>query len=507
MKKAFPITILAILAVALAACVAPPTMPATLLPATTTPSAIVATTAAPTETTVPAATAVPTETPVPTRVGAAGERSIGDLYIPEIGNTGYDVQRYTLKLALDPAVQEIGGLTQIEAVSTLDNLIEISLDFTGFDVQSVTLDDAPCEYSRQSDKLIVDFPAPLARGTAFRLDVAYQGAPVFEPSQYVPFVPSLGLQYPPTDQPKGSLFIVSEPDGAHYVFPCNDHPRDKATYRIELAVPEGLVGAANGKLVDTQTGVANAFPDGRAGDVYVWEENHPMASYLMTAAVGPYERLEASSPNATPLRSYVFSDQKSIFESHQEVIGPALDWMGDLFGPYPFDVFGYAQVQMMGTSLETQTLVLLGINSNESIMVHEMSHMWFGDWVSLDSWQDIWRNEGFATYITMMWEARDNPAALEEQVKQMHTMYEDHPPSDALDNPKPGLMFGVDSYYRGALLVSDLRQAMGDDAFFQGLKTYMQRYGGRTASFDEFKAVMEEAAGQPLDGAFEKYFQ
>ncbi len=509
-RRAFPIVIFAVLLIALTACAAPTTATTATLPPAAATAATTA--AAPSVTTAPTETptVMPTETPAPSAtpvVGVAGERSIGDTYMPEIGNTGYDVQQYTLRLALDPAVKEVSGSTRIEAISTLDNLVQISLDFAGFEVQSVTLDGTEVQYSREQQKLIVDFPAPLANGAAFALEVTYQGAPLFEPSKYVPFIPALGLQYPPVDQPTGSLFVVAEPNGAHYWFPCNDHPRDKATFRIELTVPEGLAGAANGKLIDTQKGISNAYSDGRAGDLYVWEENFPMATYLATAVVGPYERIETTSPNGVALRSYVFADQKQTFEDELPVIGDALDWMSQTFGRYPFDTFGYAQVISLGASLETQTLVILDTQSSEATMVHEMSHMWFGDWVSLASWQDIWRNEGFATYIAWMWAARDNPALLDQRVAQMEQRYQENPSTHPLNDPPPGDMFGVDSYYRGALLVNDLRKAMGEEAFFQGLQNYLQQYGGGTASFDQFKAVMDEATDQALDAVFEKYFK
>ncbi len=501
-KRAFTMTVLAILLVALTACSAP-----TIAPAATQPPASTVT-IAPTEAPTEAPTAVPTKSPTAPQVeGMVGEGSIGDPYIPKIGNTGYDVQHYTLRLQLDPAVKQVYGETTIEAVSTLENLVELSLDFSGFEISAITQGSSSLNYSREGDKLIVELTAPLAVGVPFTLDIQYAGEPTFEPSQYVPFIPSLGLQYPPPEQPGGSLYIVSEPDGAHYVFPCNDHPRDKAAFRIELSVPSGMAGAANGVLVETQKDVSASFGDGRPGDLYVWEENHPMATYLATAAVGPYERIEATSPNGTPLRSYAFVDQTQAFEDNQPLIGEALDWMSEMFGPYPFDTFGYAQVMALGASLETQTMVILDTQSSESTMVHEMSHMWFGDWVSLDSWQDIWRNEGFATYIAWMWEARSDPNVLEQQVKQVQLMYENNPSDHPLNDPPPEQMFGMDSYYRGALLVHDLRQAMGDEAFFQGLRNYLQQYGGGTASFEQFKAVMEEAAGQELGGVFEEDFK
>jgi hypothetical protein len=164
------------------------------------------------------ATAVPTPTPVSTVVPPvveriAGDRSMGDAYIPELGNTGYDVQQYTLRLALDPAHMYVDGHVTMEAVTTIQNIAQISLDFIGFEIEELTLDGSPVDYVREGRKLVVDFPEPLPVGEAFALDVIYRGMPVFEQSAYVPFISHLGLQFPENGQ-NGSLFAISEPDGA-----------------------------------------------------------------------------------------------------------------------------------------------------------------------------------------------------------------------------------------------------------------------------------------------------
>ncbi|MCP4543444.1 MAG: M1 family metallopeptidase, partial [Chloroflexi bacterium] len=321
---------------------------------------------------------------------------------------------------------------------------------------------------------------------------------------YVPFISHLGLYYPSDD----SLFVVSEPDGARYWFPSNDHPRDKATFRFELSVPEGLTGVANGVLVETRVGVPQAFPDGAAGDLYVWEHDHPMATALVTVAVGDYQRLESISPDGTLLRHYVFPERQAEFQNVEARIGEMIDWMSDLFGPYPFDAFGYVMVAGLGASLETQTMVILSEESiNDGTMSHEMAHMWFGDWVNLDSWGTMWRNEGFATYVSMMWRMRDDPGALEQRMVDITQSVLENDSGYPLNDPPPAQLFGSDSYAKGAVVVHALRQEVGDEAFFGGLRAYLERYGGGTATDAEFQAVMEEAAGVSLDAFFEQWFE
>src|SRR5690606_1681029 len=111
------------------------------------------------------------------------------------------------------------------------------------------------------------------------------------------------------------------------------------------------------------------------------------------------------------LRHYVFPENEQAFETVQPQVADMIEFMSERFGPYPFEAFGFVQVLGNGVSLETQTMVLLSEEAGVGAMAHELAHMWFGDWVSLDSWSDIWRNEGFATYVSALW--------LEQSVEQV----------------------------------------------------------------------------------------
>jgi aminopeptidase N len=448
-------------------------------------------------------TAAPTLTsnPPPPATPVSGDSSIGDVYTPELGNTGYQVQQYALSLALDPATPFVAGTATIDAVTTVDNLGRLSLDFIGFTIESVTVDGTAATYEREGDKLFIELPQPPAPGNPFSMVVAYSGEAVQRPSAYLGFVAHLGLTYPGRD----TLFVIAQPDGARFWFPANDHPRDKATFRFEYTVPQGLTAVANGRLVAVRQG--ETMPDGRPADTFVWEHNYPMATYLALAAVGPYERLDGLSGEGVPLRDYVFPELQREFLRATAVTAEAMTWMSDLFGPYPFEAYGHATVYVPNVSMETQTMVLLSHRMmTEGTVIHELAHAWFGNWVSLDSWADMWRNEGFATYVTLLWETRDDPEALELHMAALETAVAEQQSPHPLNDLPPELLFSFDSYIKGAVVVHNLRLAMGDDAFFSGLRTYFERFGGGTASHADFQTVMEEAAGFSLDDFFSRWF-
>ena len=303
--------------------------------------------------------------------------------------------------------------------------------------------------------------------------------------------------------PEDSIYALAEPDGARYWFPNNDHPRDKATFRFEFTVPLKQTAVSNGILVE----VIEETPmiDGRPGHTFVWEHDHPMATYLATVAVGEYERIEDSTPSGTPIRHYTFAEEKEDLIDETAITGEAIDWMSDLFGEYPYETYGYVTVDAPGVSLETQTMVLLSTQMiDERTIIHELAHMWFGDHVSLDSWGEMWRNEGFATYLSFVWENRDDPEELDLFMAGLEQAVIDHDEEDpyVVRNPPPRQLFGFNSYVKGALIVHELRQEMGDDAFWQGLKTYFATYGGGTASDAQFQEIMEEVSGKDLDEFF-----
>ena len=444
-------------------------------------------------------TATPLIEPTPTLFQIGG-MSAGDSYMPELGNSGYDVTHYTLQSALDPATEYVEATSTINALSNLTGLSRLSLDFIGFDITSLTVDERAADYWKEDKKLVIQLPELLAEDQLFTIEISYQGFGAENPSPYVQFLDHLGLHFPDGK----SIYVVSEPDGARYWYPANDHPRDKATYRFEVTVPITLTAVANGTLVDIEP---DPLPDGRPGRKFMWEHDDPMAPYLALLAVGNYERLDGLSPDGVPLRHYVFPELKNDFLDATRDIGRALDWMSDLLGPYPFDEFGYVTASVPGASLEAQTMVLL----SESMIgprtaVHELAHMWFGDWVSLENWNEMWRNEGFATYFQYIWATADDPEALDQHMDKIAAAVEGNDKEYQLNHPPPEYLFEFNVYQKGAVVVHALRREIGDEEFFRGLRLYFDRFGGSTASDADFKAVMEEASGKNLDAFFDEWF-
>ncbi|HWE62788.1 MAG TPA: M1 family metallopeptidase [Chloroflexota bacterium] len=327
--------------------------------------------------------------------GAAspGATSIGDPYYPTLGNGGYDALHYTLDLAVDVTRNTIAGTATMDARATQD-LSRFSLDFVGFHIRAVTVDGAPATYSRQPRKLIVTPGRPLPAGGQFAVAVTYSGTPTTIAT------PSGDGGWHNFGQ---GIYVTSEPDGAEGWYPVNDHPRDKATYTFRITVPAPYVAVANGLPQGTTTHGATT--------TYRWQERSPMASYLATIAIGRFAEQRSSGPGGLPILSYyppaVAGRARHVFARLPEMIA----YFERLLGPFPFEAYGGIVVDTyLPYALETQTRALysgtiLGYipdRAQEGIS-HELAHQWFGDSVSLKTWQDIWLNEGFATYMSWLW--------------------------------------------------------------------------------------------------------
>lgn len=444
--------------------------------------------------------ATPSVVPSPTLALLSGGSTMGDPFTPGLGNTGYDVEHYHLQLAIAPETSTIVASAAISATTTMPNLGQISLDFVGFEIRSLAVDGVPASYQREGAKLWVTFPQPLLKeGTAFTVEVSYAGQPVQEDSPYIHYVDYLGLIFPGNN----TFYTLSEPDGARYWFPANDHPLDRATFRTVITVPEGMAAISNGQLVDSYV---DTMPDGSDAATFVWEHAYPMATYLALAAGGHYLRLDGQSPGGIPLVYYYFPEMEEEYLEAVDITGEAMEWLSGLLGPYPYESYGQVSYYAMGISMEMETMTLLSYQMlDERTVVHEMTHSWFGNWVALDTWGDTWRKEGLATYMEVLWLSRDDPAERERLVAEIEEEVSEKGNDYPLDQPPRERILSFDSYSRGALMMYALHQELGDEAFFQGLRDHVARYGGGNPDQEAFEASLEAAAGRPLDDFFARW--
>ena len=429
----------------------------------------------------------------------AGSPGLNDSLYPDFGNGGYDVSHYTLDITVnDVSTSDLTAVTIVEAKATQD-LNSFNLDFIGFEISAVTLDEQQAGFERAGQELTITPANPIANAASFTLEIHYSGSPERMQSRALPFQTGWVTF-------DGGSFVLSEPDGSASFFPVNDHPLDKATYTFRVTVPEPFEVAANGVLTETiNHGDAITF---------VFETRDPMASYLATINIDEFDVETTQSTAGIPIRNYYAAGLPDDVRKPFARQGEMLDYFSELFGPYPFEVYGALVMDTeFGAALENQTLSIFGmdmidvgdVQGTEVTVAHELAHQWFGDSVSVADWSDIWLNEGFATYAEGLWlEHTLGRLVLDEWLKGLYadvTRYPEYfpPPGD----PSADDLFNGGVYIRGGLALHALRLKVGDENFFEILRTYHGRFKGGNAGTEDFITIAEEVFEKEMDEFFD----
>ncbi|MFC4018175.1 M1 family metallopeptidase [Micromonospora sp. GCM10011542] len=441
-----------------------------------------------------AAAPSPSASPTPSRNFTAGAKGVGDAYFPSYGNGGYDVGRYTVKVRYDPAKDTLSGTTTVRATATAD-LSTFNLDLAGLTVTSVTVDGAPATHTRDANELVVKPAAGLISGNGFVAEIAYEGKPKPLKNEVLGDGGFLHTA--------DGAIALGQPESASTWFPVNDHPSDKAAYDFEITVPDGL------------TAVSNGVPGGKASKdgwtTWTWSEKSPMASYLSTLVIGKF-RITTAVHRGKPVYSAVAIAAKGAADSSIAETTKVADYLETVFGPYPFDAYGGVVVSddRIRYALETQSRPVYSDSffrqgENTEVVAHELAHQWFGDSVTLAKWEDIWLNEGFATYAEWLWAERTRKYTAEQAFDVRYARV----PAQVWKTPpgKPGVknLFSESVYQRGGMTLHALRVAVGDKAFFEIVRTWAAEKRNATATTAEFVALAERISGKKLDALFDAW--
>ena len=418
--------------------------------------------------------------------GAAGS---GDPFFPNAGNGGYDVSSYDLTLDWQPSGNQLTGTAVIRAKAT-QNLSRFDLDLRGFTISRLLVDGTAASFARDGEQELVITPAAgILSGRTFTVTVDYSGTPS------VVTDPDTSIEgWVPTDD---GAFVVNEPQGSPAWYPVNDSPHDKATYRFRVTVPEGLTAVANGVLESSRT------TGGKT--TWVWNETDPMAPYLATSTIGKFD-LTISDIDGIP--SYLAIDPQLPKGNVFRLMPDIVRFYESIYGPYPLNAVGGIadSAKNVGYSLETQTKPIYDRSPDELTVAHELSHMWFGDAVTLTQWPDIWLHEGFATFSEWIWSEHSGNKTAQ---KYFDNLYNTPPQDVAFWTPPPGspgtpaFLFNGTIYYRGGMTLQALRVKIGDFAFFNLLRTWVSRHRYGNVSTPQFVALAEQIGGMELDRFFD----
>ena len=405
-------------------------------------------------------------------VGAPGA---GDAYFPFAGNGGYDVRHYDLDItytppspAPAPLVGAFEGVATIDLVATQD-LDRLNLDLRGMDVEAVTINGRRAsEMSPPAAGVEVDGAAywQVQDDAARVWELTVQPRPKIKAGQEARIVVTYGGQTSRPTDIEGALYgwvttrdgamVVGEPEGSMTWYPVSDHPTDKATYSFEITVPQGKVAVANG-LPAQDPVTANGWT------TWFWDAPDPQASYLTTASVGDYTLTTSTTSSGLPIIDAVddalTASNRATTAASLALQEEMISVFEDAFGPYPFNSFGsIVDDDTVGYALETQTRPVYSRVARQSTVAHELAHQWFGNAVSPERWQDIWLNEGWATYAEWVWSEASGGDSAQTQFEGVMEIPDDDPFWDARHRgsgavrtlPRPDLRPGCGDAARAA---------------------------------------------------------
>jgi aminopeptidase N len=422
-----------------------------------------------------------------------GAPGAGDPYFPTYGNGGYDVAGYDLAVRYDPSSGRLDGTATITATAT-ENLKRFDLDLAHLSVSRVTVNGAVAESAISQNELVITPASGIGRGTAMTVVVAYGGKP-----QQLQNRELGGGGWLRTSD---GAVALGQPESASTWYPVDDHPSDKATFKLAMTVPDGLQVISNG--------VPGPHPSSGGWTTWHWAEGSPMASYLSTVVIGHY-RVASSTHDGKPMVIAIPDSLPADGPAARSVdrTGEIADFLATRFGPYPFDAYGAIVIDdsRIGYALETQTRpsyseTFFADGPNPTVIAHELAHQWFGDSVALERWRDIWLNEGFATYAEWLWTEHSGGLTVAQSFDQEYNGFHwGDPPG----NPGVARLFGDSVYQRGAMTVYALREAMGDAAFGKLLTTWTSAHRDGNGTTAEMKALAEQLSGKNLDQLFQSW--
>ena len=418
-----------------------------------------------------------------------------------------DVLNYNVFLDFTEAPMNIlKGNCQVKFKALMD-INTISLDLLSLNIDSIVHQGNQASFNYNDTLIVVDLGSTLTTGQEDSVTVYYNGFPQQDPSGWGGFYMSIQYFYN-----LGVGFEAIPHNFGRVWHPCFDNFVERATYDFEVLTSDGFTAYCNGLRTSVQTVGTDSL-------LTIWKMDTEIPSYLASVAVAEYTHVEdnyfstgqginipvwlaAKAADTTNLKNSFthLNDAMSIYENR--------------YGPYVWNRVGYVLVPFNAGAMEHATNIaypLITVNGSltyETLMAHELSHHWWGDWVTCATAEEMWINEGIATYSEHLfledvydWDAymdamRDNHYAV------LHRAHIDDSGHYALNAVPLQFTYGDHSYKKGADVMHTLRGYLGDALFFNALQAVQTAYGGSHISSEEFRDAMNNVSGVDVTDFF-----
>jgi aminopeptidase N len=438
-------------------------------------------------------------------LAACSQTVRADEYAPD---PRVDVLHYAFRLDLQDASDEIIGETTLTVQFAEDGVSEIVLDLvgrarrgarTGMTVTSVLAGGAPVAYVHAADRVRLPLPSPSRAGQELQVAISYRG------------VPADGLIVSRNKHGDRTFFADNWPDRARHWLPTVDHPSEKATCEFIVTAPDHYEVVSNGRLVE-KTDLPNGVR------LTHWRTTAPLPTKVMVIGVARFSVEHLGSVEGVDVESWVYPQDREAGPRDLAAAPEILRFFIEQIGPYPYEKLAHVQSTTRYGGMENAGAIfyhedaITGSGLIESLIAHEVAHQWFGNSVTERSWHHLWLSEGFATYLAEVYMGsaygiERYEAGMRQARAGVLAFHRQNPSSSVIDTTITDLMrlLNTNTYQKGAWVLRMLRQKLGDDAFWTGMRTFYARYRDGNALTSDFRHVMEEVSGRDMEGFFHQW--
>ena len=432
--------------------------------------------------------------------GKSAERWISNNSTFSLNQSKIDISFYDISIDINFESSTIIGSVVVNGFID-NNLPEyIELDFyNNMAVNSILQNNGQVSFLHEQNKIKIPINNIIIQDdNYFSILIKYQGTPQDCGAGGFKFDEHLGVDH---------VWTLSEAYCARSWWPSKDDPSDKAdSVYVRVTVP------ANPNFIVASNGLLDSITNDGDKNTFFWKEKYPITTYLVSLAIYPYtiwseQYISSISNDTMAIEHYVFPDRYESSFSNYSLTGEMISFFSGLFGEYPFisEKYGHADFKW-GGGMEHQTLSSMG-SSSQNLIVHELGHSWWGNLVTCKTFNDIWLNEGFARYCQALWVEHINGKEAYFSFMNDYAYYGDG--TIYVENPSSNSqIFNSNlSYNKASWVLHMLRRKVGDDTFFEILKSYASNdtLAYSAASTADFQKISEDISDQNLELFFQQW--
>ena len=415
-----------------------------------------------------------------------------------------DAQHYAFALTLaadSPRISAEARVTVrlVAAASSVELDLISGAGGKGMTVSAVRAGDAPVMFTHSSNRLRLPVPRAARPGQDLTYTIAYAGVPIE------------GLHVLTNIHGERVVFSENWPNQARHWLPMIDHPSDKATGELIVTAPSQFQVVSNGVIVEE-------VDLGNGARRTHWKQSVPIASWLYALGVARFDVHHAGAVQGVPLQTWVFpQDRLAGRQLFEETSRRAMEFFAARIGPYPYEKLANVQATVNAGGMEHATSIFYGekgVVEGRSPVVHEIAHQWFGNSVTERDWDDVWLSEGMATYFDLLYteqfEGRDAfVRGLERSRATVLELEKKLPDTPIVHRNLSDMTLVINDlvYEKGAWVLHMLRDTLGPEAFFAGIREYYRRYRDGNASTDDLRQVFEQVSGTSLQPFFTQWLR